>query len=71
MFRIQLIISRKRAPTSSIRCVLPSSRSLSKTGRPAWFSRIHSRAKTPLWISRRIYFISARAASPTMRGPRV
>ena len=28
-------------------------------GRPAWFSRIHSRANAPVWISRRIRFISA------------
>src|SRR2546425_11959460 len=45
MFRIQLIISRSRAPTSSIRCVLPSSRSLSKTGRPV-FDKLREEGKT-------------------------
>ena len=43
----------------------------SKFGRPAAFSAIHFSAKTPSWISSRIFFISARVASVTMRGPAV
>ena len=41
------------------------------TGRLFWFSAIHSLANAPLWISERIFFISARVWSVTIRGPRV
>ena len=40
-------------------------------GRLARFSRIHSRANWPDRISARIFFISARVCSLTIRGPRV
>ena len=39
--------------------------------RPVRFSLIHSLANSPLWISLRIFFISARVCPVTMRGPRV
>jgi hypothetical protein len=38
---------------------------------PARFSAIHSRAKSPDWISPRIFFISARVSSVMMRLPRL
>jgi hypothetical protein len=68
---IQGIIPRRREPTSSIGCCWPRRRSASKTGRPARFSMIHSRANSPVWISARILRISARVSSVTIRGPRV
>ena len=42
----------------------------SSPGRPR-FSAIHSRAKSPDWISPRISFIAARVSSPITRLPRV
>ena len=41
------------------------------SARFAWFSSTHSRANWPLWISARIFCISARVWSLMIRGPRV
>src|SRR6185503_15216026 len=65
------IIERSCSPTSSIWCSAALRRSALYTGRPAWFSRIHSWANLPPWISPRILRISARVSSVMMRGPRV
>ena len=40
-------------------------------GALAWFSRMNSLANCPVWISCRIFFISARTCSLMIRGPRV
>src|SRR6185503_16355589 len=66
---IQGIIDRSWVPTSSIGCWRDLLRSSLNFGRPFWFSAIHSLAKEPLWISERIFFISARVWSVTIRGP--
>ena len=61
---------RSWAPTFSIGCLAASSRMRSKFGRPFSFSAIHSLANSPLWISPRIFFISALVCGVTTRGPR-
>src|SRR5205085_11948831 len=68
---IQGIIARRWAPTASIGCSADWRRRALKTGRLAWFSRIHSLAKAPVWISDRIFFISWRVSEVTILGPRV
>src|SRR5581483_7262396 len=65
------IIARNSAPTFSIGWLRASSRMARKFLRPVLFSSIHLRANSPDWISERIFFISARVCSVTMRGPRV
>src|SRR5450759_146961 len=68
---IQLIMPRSSLPTVSIRCSLPWRCSALNTGRLAWFSRIHSRANSPLWISASSSRMVSRTFSSMMRGPRV
>ena len=65
------IIARNSAPTDSIWCAFPASRSFEKFGRPAGFSAIPSSAKAPLRMSSRIPCIVARTVSSMTRGPRV
>src|SRR5439155_11577905 len=65
----QGIIARSSAPTFSTSSSFACRRKLLKAGRPAWFSRIHVRAKVPSWISRRICRISSRTAGLMTRGP--
>ena len=40
-------------------------------GAPVWFSIMNSLAKSPVWISCRISFISFLASAPMTLGPRV
>src|SRR6266540_1358688 len=55
---IQDIILRSRPPTSSIGWSASRFRMARNPARWAWFSRIHSRANWPVWISPRIFRIS-------------
>src|SRR3972149_10563916 len=66
---IQLIMERSSFPTFSIGCSASFLRIAKKLGRPAWFSRIHSRAQGPVWVSPRIFCISALTRSSMIRGP--
>src|SRR6185437_16625275 len=67
-----VIILRSSAPTVSICEPCCASRIARNFLRPpALFSAIQFFANSPDWISERIFFISARVASLTTRGPRV
>ena len=64
-------MERSFLPTSSTRSSFSWRRLARNMGPPAWFSRIHSRAKAPDWISPRISFMVRRVSSVMMRLPRV
>jgi hypothetical protein len=65
------IMPRSSLPTASIWWDLPASRRRWKFARPPRDSAIHSSANLPVWISSRIFFISAFVSAVMMRGPRV
>src|SRR5262245_16481494 len=69
--RSQLIIWRRRAPTTSMGCSASRLVMALKTGRLALFSMIHSRANSPDWISLSSFFMASRVSWVITRRPRV
>src|SRR5262249_4618381 len=68
---IQPLCERSSPPTCSTWVSACSARMRLKFSWPARFSAIHSRAKSPDWISARILRIAARVSSVITRFPRV
>ena len=63
------IMPRSFSPISSIGCAAIFARIALKEVWLTRFSSIQLRVKVPVWISERIYFISALVCSFTTRGP--
>src|SRR3954462_7450542 len=63
------IMARSLAPTSSIGCVAILARIALNEVWLTRFSSIQSRTNLPVWISSRIFFISALVSGVTTRGP--